>query len=141
MQQLKGSYQPILAMGILAAMGAGPKLLQETLLAALAKNATAVMTNVPGPQELLHFAGAAIDSMMFWVPQSGNIGMGVSILSYNGEVQFGLVTDKGLCPDPGYVIERFAPEFDKLVLSTLMSPWPWKVPPTAEEVREGIFAA
>ena len=141
MQQLKGSYQPILAMGILAAMGAGPKLLQETLLAALAKNATAVMTNVPGPQELLHFAGAAIDSMMFWVPQSGNIGMGVSILSYNGEVQFGLVTDKGLCPDPDRVIERFAPEFDKLVLSTLMSPWPWKVPPTGEEVREGIFAA
>jgi len=140
MQQLKGSYQPILAMGILAAMGAGPKLLQETLLAALAKNATAVMTNVPGPQELLHFAGAAIDSMMFWVPQSGNIGMGVSILSYNGEVQFGLVTDKGLCPDPDRVIERFAPEFDKLVLSTLMSPWPWKVPPTGEEVREGIFA-
>ena len=141
MQLLKGSYQPILALGILAAMGAGPKVLQETLLAALAKNATAVMTNVPGPQERLYFAGAAIDSMMFWVPQSGDIGMGVSILSYNGKVQFGLVTDRGLCPDPDRVIERFAPEFDKLVLSTLMSPWPWEEPPTAEEVRQGVFAA
>ena len=30
--------------------------------------------------------------MMFWVPQSGDIGMGVSILSYDGAVQFGVVT-------------------------------------------------
>jgi len=139
MRELKGSYQPILALGILAAMGAGPKLLQETLLAALAKNATAVMTNVPGPQEPLYFAGAAIEGMMFWVPQSGDIGMGVSILSYNGEVRFGLVTDRSLCPDPDRVIERFAPEFDKLVLSTLMSPWPWDEPPTSAEVEEGVL--
>jgi len=113
--------------------------LQETLLATLAKNATAVMTNVPGPQLPLYFAGAAIDSMMFWVPQSGDIGMGVSILSYNGQVQFGLVTDRGLCPDPNRVIERFAPEFDKLVLSTLLGPWPWDEPPTAAEVEQGIL--
>ena len=58
MNALKGSFQPVLALGILAAMGAGPKLLQETLLALLARNATAVMTNVPGPQQPLYLAGA-----------------------------------------------------------------------------------
>jgi hypothetical protein len=31
----------------------------------------------------------AIDGLMFWVPQSGDIGMGVSIISYDGKVQFG----------------------------------------------------
>ena len=62
---------------------------------------------------------------MFWVPQSGDIGMGVSILSYDGAVQFGLITDRGLCPDPDHVIAHFAPEFEKLVLTTLMAPWPW----------------
>ena len=62
---------------------------------------------------------------MFWVPQSGDIGMGVSILSYDGEVQFGLITDRRLCPDPERVIARFAPEFEKLVLTTLLAPWPW----------------
>ena len=41
MHALKGSYQPILALGLLAAMGAGPKLLQDPLLQALARNATA----------------------------------------------------------------------------------------------------
>jgi diacylglycerol O-acyltransferase / wax synthase len=124
MNALKGSYQPILAMGLLAAMGAAPRVLQEVLLSVLARNATAVMTNVPGPQQPLYMAGAKIDSLMFWVPQSGDLGMGVSILSYDGEVQFGLVTDRGLCPDPEAVIERFADEFEKLVLITLMSPWP-----------------
>ena len=54
---------------------------------------------------------------MFWVPQSGDIGMGVSIISYNGEVQFGLITDRGLCPDPGArSAARFDAEFEKLVL-------------------------
>jgi WS/DGAT/MGAT family acyltransferase len=124
MNALKGSYQPILALGLLAAMGSGPKMLQETLLSILARNATAVMTNVPGPQQPLYLAGGKIDSMMFWVPQSGDIGMGVSIISYNDAVQFGIVTDRGLCPDPDQVIARFGGEFEKLVLTTLMSPWP-----------------
>ncbi len=124
MNALKGSYQPILALGLLAAMGSGPKLLQETLLSILSRNATAVMTNVPGPQQPLYMAGARIDNLMFWVPQSGDIGMGVSIISYNDNVQFGVVTDRGLCPDPERVIERFPAQFEQLVLATLMSPWP-----------------
>jgi len=139
MRELKGSYQPLVALGLLAAMGAGPKVLQEQLLAALARNATAVMTNVPGPQQPLFLSGAKIDSLMFWVPQSGDIGMGVSILSYNDQVQFGLVTDRKLCSDPDRVIERFAPEFEKLVLATLLSPWPWDVPPSAAQVEHALF--
>ena len=124
MDSLKGSFQPVLTLGLLAAAGTGPKALQEVLLTTLARNASAVMTNVPGPQEPLWLAGARIDSLMFWVPQSGDIGMGVSIISYNGTVQFGLVTDRGFCPDPEHISARFAEEFEKLVLVTLMAPWP-----------------
>ncbi len=124
MLALKDSFQPVLALGLLAAMGAGPKILQEALLVALARNATAVMTNVPGPQTPLWLAGARLDGLMFWVPQSGDIGLGVSILSYDGAVRFGVATDRGLCPDPDRVSGRFAAEFEKLVLATLMSPWP-----------------
>ena len=124
MRSLKGSFQPVLTLGLLAAAGAGPKMVQDQLIVVLARNATAVMTNVPGPQQPLYMAGRKIDRFMFWVPQSGNIGMGVSILSYNGEVQFGLITDRGLVPDPERVIAHFGPEFEKLVLTTLLSPWP-----------------
>jgi hypothetical protein len=49
--------------------------------------------------------------------------MGVSILSYNGQVQFGMITDIKLVDDPDDIIDRFAGEFEKLLLTTLMEPW------------------
>ncbi|HEX4944598.1 MAG TPA: WS/DGAT domain-containing protein, partial [Usitatibacteraceae bacterium] len=55
--------------------------------------------------------------------QSGGIGMGVSLLSYNGCIQFGLITDAGLVPDPDRIVARFHDEFEKLMWLTLMVPW------------------
>jgi WS/DGAT/MGAT family acyltransferase len=123
MSELKGSYQPLLAFGVLAVAGLLIKPVQHALLNLFAKKATAVMTNVPGPKEPLRFCGSTLRQTMFWVPQSGDIGMGLSILSYGGGVQFGLITDSGLCPDPQAIVGRFAPEFDQLMTVTLMLPW------------------
>ena len=81
------------------------------------------MTNVPGPPHPLYFAGKRIVELDFWVPQSGGIGMGVSILSSDGRIQFGVITDAGLVPDPDRIVGRFDDEFDKLLWLTLMSPW------------------
>jgi len=61
--------------------------------------------------------------VMFWVPQSGDIGVGVSLLTYAGQVQFSLITDSTLCPDPEKVVANFTPEFNKLLLLALMLPW------------------
>ncbi|MBK8690453.1 MAG: wax ester/triacylglycerol synthase family O-acyltransferase [Betaproteobacteria bacterium] len=139
MRALKGSYQPVLTLGLLAAVGVGPKLLQDQLLQALSRNASAVMTNVPGPQVPLYLAGAKIGALMFWVPQSGDIGMGVSILSYNGAVQFSLITDRGLVPDPEHVIRRFAPEFEKLMLTALLAPdWEGDLDPEVAARAAGV---
>ena len=123
MRQLKDSYQPLLAFGVLSLAGLLIKPAQAALLGLFSKKATAVMTNVPGPKEKLKFCGATLDQTMFWVPQSGDIGVGVSILSYGGGVQFGLVTDSTLCPQPQQIIDEFEPEFAKLALVTLMLPW------------------
>jgi hypothetical protein len=124
MAELKTSYQPLLAFAVLAVSGLMIKPVQDAITGLFARKATAVMTNVPGPREPIHFCGRTVRQMMFWVPQSGDIGMGVSILSYAGGVQFGLVTDAKMCPDPEAIVERFAPEFDKLVWLALMAPWP-----------------
>jgi diacylglycerol O-acyltransferase len=64
-----------------------------------------------------------IDQQMVWVPQAGDIGMGVSILSYNGRVQFGLITDRNMVDDPEQIVSRFAVEFDKLIWLLLLEPW------------------
>ena len=123
MGELKGSFQPLMAFGLLAVAGLLIKPVQQALLGLFAKKASAVMTNVPGPAKPLTFCGSTVEQVMFWVPQSGDIGLGVSILTYAGKVQFGLITDAKLCPDPEAIIERFVPEFEKLELLTLMLPW------------------
>jgi diacylglycerol O-acyltransferase / wax synthase len=133
MLDLKGSYQAAVTLGVLALVGLCPKPVQRQILDTLASKATAVMTNVPGPQHPLYLAGARITQQMFWVPQSGDIGMGVSILSYDGKVQFGLVTDRDFVPDPRSIVARFAPEFEKLLLTVLMEPWDEMRDPAAIE--------
>jgi WS/DGAT/MGAT family acyltransferase len=137
MEALKGSYQAPIAFALLGAAGFAPKAVQQQMLDLLANKATAVMTNVPGPQEQLYLAGARLAQIMFWVPQSGDIGMGVSILSYNGGVQFGLITDAGRVPDPENVIAHFRPEFDRLLMTVLMEPWDMQRDPALVERELG----
>jgi len=122
MLELKGSYQALVALGILGVVGMCPLPVQQQVLSMLSDKGTAVMTNVPGPQQPLYLAGGRLSQQMVWVPQSGNVGMGVSILSYNDGVQFGLMTDKKFVPDPHAIVNRFAPEFEKLVLTLLLDP-------------------
>ncbi len=123
MNSLKGSTQPLMAFGLLSVAGMLVKPAQDALLNLFGRKTTAVMTNVPGPVKKLKLCGATLEQSMFWVPQSGDVGLGVSILSYGGGVQFGVITDTTLCPDPQAIIDAFEPEFNRLAVVTLMLPW------------------
>jgi diacylglycerol O-acyltransferase / wax synthase len=138
MGELKGGYTAVLAMAILGATGLMPRVLQKQVLDIFGSKTTAVMTNVPGPQEPLYLAGAPVQQIMFWVPQSGDVAMGVSILSYNGGVQFGLVTDKATCSEPQKIIDGFAPEFERLVYALLLAPWDEQLDPAV--ARHALLA-
>ncbi|HZX25703.1 MAG TPA: wax ester/triacylglycerol synthase family O-acyltransferase [Telluria sp.] len=122
MLELKQSQQALVALGILAVMGMAPDALRESILTALAANATLVVTNVHGPAQGRYFAGHQIERQMFWVPQSGGIGIGVSILSYAGQVHFGVVADKRRVPDPDTLADMFAHEFEVLLLACMLTP-------------------
>ncbi len=122
MQELKSSKQAAVTFGLLSALGMVPSAIQKPVLDALSKKATAVLTNVPGPQHPLWLAGSKMSEMMFWVPQNGNIGLGISILSYNGKVFFGLISDRRLVPEPKKIIDRFQSEFEKLMYLGMMLP-------------------
>jgi diacylglycerol O-acyltransferase / wax synthase len=82
------------------------------------RKSSLVASNVPGPRAPLHLCGQRIDSMHFWVPQSGSIGVGVSLLSYAGQVHAGLIADRRCVPDPGRLVRQLAPEFEQLLLAT-----------------------
>jgi diacylglycerol O-acyltransferase len=123
MDALKGTPEPIVVLGILYGIGGAPRLIQDVVVKIFATKGTAVMTNVPGPKETLYLAGAALDGMMFWVPQSGRLGLGVSILSYDGKVFVGVATDHGLVPNPERIVSDFEAEFQTLrKLSKEMAP-------------------
>ena len=123
MSALKSSYQPVLTLGLMAALGRMPGSVEAAAIDLLSSKATAVATNVPGPSHPMYLAGKRISRLIFWVPQSGDIGLGISILSYDGQVQFGLIADYKRVPDPALVTTKFHEEFEKVVLSVLLGPY------------------
>lgn len=115
MDALKDSMEAPVAFGILTTIGAAPEVVQDVVVNIFGLKGTAVMTNVIGPGIKLYMAGAPLEALMFWVPQSGRLGMGVSILSYAGQVWMGIITDQGLVPDPEAIITGFHDELDGLL--------------------------
>jgi len=114
MDELKGSPEALVAFGVLSLMGAAPVEVEQLGLRFFGTKATAVLTNVPGPRQPLFMAGRKIDKVMFWVPQSGHLGLGISILSYAGGVMLGIATDARLVPDPERIVDSFKVEFAAL---------------------------
>jgi len=111
---LKRSAEPVVVYAILRLLGIVPLAVQKLVVKIFGTKATAVMTNVPGPREVLHLAGTAIREIFFWVPQSGKLGLGISIISYAGHVRLGLASDAGLVPDPEVIVQGFHDEFEAL---------------------------
>jgi WS/DGAT/MGAT family acyltransferase len=111
---LKRSTEPVVVYGILKAMGLTPHAIQKLVVRIFATKATAVMTNVPGPRQTVYLAGSPIRDVFFWVPQSGRVGLGVSICSYAGHVRLGVGTDAGLVPDPEGIVKGFHEEVAEL---------------------------
>ncbi|HEY8681054.1 MAG TPA: wax ester/triacylglycerol synthase family O-acyltransferase [Candidatus Dormibacteraeota bacterium] len=57
------------------------------------------VTNIPGPQVPLYSGGAQLLEVWPFAPLYPSMGLGIAIVSYNGEVFFGLTADPGLVPD------------------------------------------
>jgi diacylglycerol O-acyltransferase len=101
------------------AFGRAPSRLIKPAVDYLCARATVVVTNVKGPQESLYLAGAPLEAFMFWIPRFGGIGLGVSILSYAGEVRAGAISDRDIVSDPEVLIGGFRTEFDALLAVAL----------------------
>ncbi len=116
MDYIKRTPEALVAFGILGVIGATPSALEKIINGIFGMKATAVMTNVPGPREPIYLMGNRIRGLMFWVPTPAHLGLGVSIISYAGEVMIGVGTDAGLVPDPDEIVSEFVEEFRALEL-------------------------
>jgi hypothetical protein len=107
MDRLKRSAEAVVVYTLLRVFGATSGLVEAGVVRLLGRKATAVMTNVPGPREHLYLCGSRLDDVVFWVPQSGRLGLGVSIFSYVGRVRIGIAADRGLIEDPHQIVADF----------------------------------
>jgi len=115
MDALKQSVAPIVIYGLQSVLLAAlPQAVSRGLIDFLANKCTAVVTNVPGPQRGLTLAGRQVRNLMFWVPQRADIGVGISILSFAGKVQIGVICDTELVPDPVELVHAFEEELTAL---------------------------
>jgi diacylglycerol O-acyltransferase len=120
MQKLKTSSQPLVTLGLLGAVGSLPAVVEDPVMSAFSAKASLVASNVPGPREQLAFAGVPATQALFWVPQAGSIGIGVSMLTYAGAVQFGVLSDRALIEKPVALVRMMRDEFEKLVMLVLL---------------------
>lgn len=123
MTELKRSPQPAVMLGLMTALGLMGEAVQTAAVDLLSRKATLVATNVPGPAATLLLAGRPLSQAVFWVPQSGDIGLGLSILSHSGKVQFGVLADRQRIADPHRLVSHFATEFEAVLLAALLGPF------------------
>lgn len=62
------------------------------------------VTNIPGPQQPLYTGGARLLEVWPFAPLYPSMALGVAVVSYNGDVYFGLGADPGVVDD----VEEFA---------------------------------
>lgn len=103
----------------LEAVGGMPDGVQDVASLGFHDRVTAVVSNVPGPVDSLEIAGSDVEDVMFWVPTPEDIGVGISIFSYDGEVRVGVAVDGNLVPDPEAMSDAFELEVGEMVDAAL----------------------
>ena len=73
-----------------------------------------VTTNVPGPQFPLYALGREMVEYLPFVPLSEGVPIGVAILSYNGQLSFGITGDYDAAPDVHFMARQIEAEIAAL---------------------------
>lgn len=114
MDEIKSSPEAVVSWAVLTAMGVAPAPVEELGLQFFQAKTTAVMSNVPGPRHPVYLAGKRLKTVLGWAPASGDMGLSVTIISYDGQIWVGMMTNAQRVPDPGTIIANFQAEFAEL---------------------------
>ncbi len=115
MTAIKNSAEGAVAYGILEVLGRAPAAVEKLAIKIFTAKGTGVMTNVPGPRSPVTLAGSRLLGTIGWGPTSGDLGLGVAIFSYAGEITVGFCVDKGLIPDVDSLRTDFMDELGRLL--------------------------
>ena len=98
MDQVKNSHEGVFVYTMLQWMGQLPAAVQNAWVDAFAGQATAIVTNVSGPPHRIQITGTPVAGMAGWVPVTGPLGLGLSIISYAGQLRSAWPATRTWCP-------------------------------------------
>ncbi len=111
---LREQPDALVARDLMALFGWAPDLVHHALTTFFARKTSLVLTNLAGPATRLHVAGQALSRLVFWVPHPCNLGLGVSVISYAGELRLGVRSDVAILSDPADLVARIGDELTLL---------------------------
>ena len=116
MQAVKDSGQAVGAQVLTELTGFAPPTImaQAMRLQARQRLFNLVVTNVPGPQMPLYALGRELESIFPMVPLAENTALGIAVMSYNGQMNFGLNADYDALADVEVLADELRAAIDEL---------------------------
>jgi hypothetical protein len=59
-------------------------------------HSTLAVSNLPGPQQTSKIRGHELKNLSFWIPNIGTTAIGLTLLTYGGRLQLGILADKAV---------------------------------------------
>ncbi len=117
MEGIKQSGQAVGAQVLTELSGFAPPTImaQAARLQARQRLFNLVVTNVPGPQFPLYVLGRQLDALFPMVPLAENTALGIALISYNGQLNFGLTADYDALADVETLAEEIRQSLDELL--------------------------
>ncbi len=142
MQEVKQSGQAVGAEILTGLSGFAPPTImaQAARLQARQRLFNLVVTNVPGPQFPLYLLGRELEAIYPMVPLAENTALGIAILSYNGQLDFGLVADFDALADVEVLADELRSSIEELAAAA-GAPAPARPPTGTESAAHGSARA
>jgi diacylglycerol O-acyltransferase / wax synthase len=124
MEGIKESGQAVGAQVLTELSGFAPPTImaQAARLQARQRLFNVVVTNVPGPQFPLYMLGRRLDAMFPMVPLAENQALGIAIMSYDGQLNFGLNADYDALADLEVLADELRASIEELAAAAGGSP-------------------
>jgi WS/DGAT/MGAT family acyltransferase len=124
MEGLKESHQAVGARLLTELTGFAPPtvMAQAARLQARQRYFNLVVTNVPGPQFPLYVLGRRMQAIYPLVPLAQRLALGIAIMSYDGQLAFGLNADYDVLPDVELLATQLAEALDELAVTAGLPP-------------------
>jgi diacylglycerol O-acyltransferase / wax synthase len=143
MDGIKDSGQAVGAQVLTQLTGFAPPTImaQAARLQARQRLFNIVVTNVPGPQFPLYVLGRELEHIYPMVPLAENTALGIAIMSYNGQLNFGLTADYDALRDVDTLAEELLGSIEELAAAAAAPAPNGTTPRPAPARRSAVPAA